>query len=120
MGYSAPMESIFPELFFLSYFAPLVLRVGIALIFLYDAYTMWRSKGIIWPAPTLAILGIVIGVGFVTQLAVIVAAFNVAYLAWTKNQDSLFGNKILTALSITVLLSLLITGAGGLAFDLPY
>ena len=114
------MESFFPELFFLSFFAPLIIRVAVALVFFFDARQLWgvetKSKT---SSISLVILGLLIGVGAFTQLAVIVAAGHVLYLSATSER-SVFKNKLLTFLSLSILWSLLLTGSGGLAFDLPY
>ena len=60
-----------------------------------------------------------IGVGLFTQVAVIVAAVGVSYLAMST-MPSVFKNKWLSFLALAMLLSLLVTGPGGIAFDLPY
>ncbi len=115
------MESLFPELFFLSYFAMVVVRVAIALIMLYDATRLWKSDSKAkWLAPGMLVLGAAIGTGFLTQGAVILAGILVAVLAFKKEPASVFQNRALAFLSIAVLATLLLTGPGGLAIDLPY
>ena len=115
------MESLFPELFFLSYFAMLVPRIALALIMLYDATKLWKTEGKAkWLAPGMLVLGGAIGAGFLTQGAVILASILVAVLAFKKEPASVFQNRALALLSIAVLLTLLLTGPGGLAIDLPY
>ena len=114
------MESVLPQLFFLSFFAPLILRVALGAVLLYDARGLSRSQkenkvfALGW-----LILGLAILAGFLTQAAAIVAILHIGYL-YLKNKESVFKNPIVSVLAIAILLTLLITGPGGLAFDLPY
>jgi hypothetical protein len=114
------MESLFPQLFFLSFVAPIIIRVAIAGVFLYDAIKIWKSEGPKWPAPVWLVMGVLIGVGFLTQLAVIIAAVHIIFLAFSKGSASVFKNNVTAILALAILLMLLVTGAGGIAIDLPY
>lgn len=114
------MESLFPQLFFLSFFAPVIVRLAIAGVFLYDAVHLWKSNGPKWPALVWLIVGIAIGIGFLTQLAAIIAALHIILLAFVKKSDSVFENNVVAFLALAILIFLVITGPGGFAVDLPY
>ena len=114
------MESFFPDLFFLSFFAPIILRLPVALVMLYDARNLWgtdqanRASSV-----SLLVMAVLIGIGLFTQLAVIIASAHIVYLSY-KSEKSTFINKMLLFLTLSILLSIFVTGPGGLAFDLPY
>lgn len=133
------MLSIFPNLLDLSFFAPLLLRVAAGLIFLVGGYVALfvRRKSVIecinvqipgtgkFLAPLEGIVGLVGGallvVGAWTQLA----AIALALLSLSSFIMKLRGAKALTEsvtfyfLMFVISLSLLLTGAGAFAFDLP-
>lgn len=115
------MESLFPYILFLGpYAAPIVIRVAIAAVFLYDGWAMWKSN-VKWPSVVWFIFGILIGVGFLTQLVVILAAAHIILLSFImKGSSSVFKSNITAILALAMLISLFVTGPGGLAFDLPY
>lgn len=115
------MEALFPELFFLSFFAPLILRVGVGLVFLCDAISL--SKGVTRDKMRAAwslLLAILFVVGFITQLAAIAGIIYVLMMFFSKHPTSNFGKRSTVVLAVFILLSLIITGAGALAVDLPY
>lgn len=114
------MESLFPQLFFLSYVAPVIIRLAVAGVFFYDTVKIWRSGEAKWPALVWIVFGVLIAVGFLTQLAVLLAALHIVFLAFRKGGVSVFKNSTTAVLALAILLSLFVTGAGGLAFDLPY
>ena len=114
------MESLLPQLFFLSFLAPIIIRLAIAAVLFYDARDLW-GHGDKYRAQAIGLLisGILIGVGFLTQIVVIIAGIGIIYLA-TSQIPSVFKNRLLALLALSILLSLLVTGPGGIAFDLPY
>lgn len=115
------MESVFPQLFFLSFFAPLILRVSVGLLFLYDAKSFWQSET---KKPLLAATGGIIGVlliaGAWTQVAALAGIAYAIFVWFRKENSSVFSKKSIVLLASAILLSLLTTGAGAFAFDLPY
>ena len=115
------MESLLPELFFLSFFAPLILRVGVGLLFLWEAHSLpkesARNKGLSAWALLIAVL---IGVGFLTQLAAIIGIIYTGIAIFSKNIQSKLFKKETALLVVFMLVSLIITGAGALAIDFPY
>lgn len=115
------MESFFPGLFFLSFAAIIILRLGLAAIFLYDAWSTWKAlPGRRVFSVGMALLGILIGIGLFTQLAVIAAAIHVTIATTRYQKEPVFGNRAVVVLTFAILLYLLVAGPGGIAFDLPY
>ncbi|PIR85056.1 hypothetical protein COU15_02685 [Candidatus Kaiserbacteria bacterium CG10_big_fil_rev_8_21_14_0_10_45_20] len=116
------MESLFPEIFFLSFFVPLILRIAIAIIFFLDAKALWQTGGSRAKMFALkkALFGLLLAVGFLTQLVAILGILVVLgrriWLGKGVAPQSLSTN----ILTVGALLSLLILGAGAFAIDLPY
>lgn len=121
------MEPLFPDLLFLGpFFAPLVIRIGLTLLFIAEAMRLLKATNVrekvrgIWSL----VLVLFLGVGLFTQLAAIagiVYVFVVLFAA--KESGSLLKNKTTAFLTIIMLFSLVITGAGYTPFpfaDLPY
>ena len=109
----------FNEILFLSPAAALLLRLALTAIFAYSAYlriphanTTLRIFGVID-----AILAVMFLVGFSTQLAAVGGLICTA--AWLIKSDWNPYPKSTTALAFVMCLSLLVMGAGPLAFDLP-
>lgn len=120
MVYWWNMESLFPELFFLSYFALVVIRVALAIVMLYDARALWGSSNANKPfAIGLVVLGASIGAGFLTQGMAIIASILILFLS-VRVEQSVFNNRLLALLSLAILITLFLSGPGGLALDLPY
>jgi uncharacterized membrane protein YphA (DoxX/SURF4 family) len=113
------MESVFPGLFFLSYFAPVIVRVALGLVFLYEARELWKQNQKPFAGAAL-ILGVLVGCGLFTQPAAIVGGIYVVGAYMRMKTSSVFGNAVTAFLSMAILLLLLVSGPGGLAFDLPY
>lgn len=113
------MESVFPGLFFLSYFAPVIMRVALGFVFLYEARTMWKLNQKPFAVVAL-LLGVFVGCGLFTQPAAIVGAFYVIGGHVKMKTTSVFGVMTTAFLSLAILLFLFVAGPGGLAFDLPY
>jgi len=115
------MENLFPSLLTFSFFAPTLLRVFVSLLFMSDAKKYWKARDRWWLADGIAlIIGVFIFVGYATQLF---AIFGIGYLAFVylkRDRDSVFLDKNVAFLALAIFLSLLATGAGALAFDLPF
>ena len=129
--------SLFPGLFFLSPLSATILRIGAALVFLYLARYYYEKRvhlsqvhlPIVGRAMWTVVLsmiwctavGVTLFFGWYTQLAAICGAVvAVKYLGWKKFAPEFVP---LTYVSIYLLLvictSLIVTGAGAFAFDLP-
>ncbi|MES2014806.1 MAG: hypothetical protein V4437_03275 [Patescibacteria group bacterium] len=115
------MESLFPSLFTYTFFAPLILRVSIALIFFEAARGTWKEKrkGQIVSFAS-AILGIALLLGALTQLAALFGIVKIIMLMLQKKVPSIFHKKAFALLALAILVSLILTGPGALAIDLPY
>ncbi len=118
------MLSLFPSFLVWQMYAPLILRLVIALVFFHWSYRGLRYR----QSPLKSIIGSLQGVvgflfilGLYTQLAALVACLMLAYELGMKVKRGAFMNDgvnyylILFAIS----LSLLLTGPGQYAFDLP-
>jgi hypothetical protein len=135
------MLNPFPSFLLFSFFAPTLLRLGLACVLGYMALYTWRRAGHLaqvplpligaqsW-APYLAsvaeaALGLMFLVGWYTQIAAILGLLGmlkyVAYrLWWPKVLGEYFPFTGVAALLFAVMcLSLLLSGAGALAYDLP-
>ena len=119
------MEPLFPDLLFLGpYFAPLVIRIGVALVFLWEAKKLWggdvRQKAhSVWAL----LMGLLFAGGILVQLVAPIGIIYIIVTSVLKKTDSLFTQKGLVLLMVFALLALVITGAGYSPFpfsDLPY
>lgn len=113
------MLSLFPELLFLAPFSALFIRVAVAAAFAYTA-----SKRLPEPDMSVRALGVVEGIGAVmfflglyAQAAALVGLAIVGVYAFAP-RFRIFPVSTVWLLFV-LCLSLLITGAGPLAFDLP-
>ena len=130
--------SVFPGLFFLSPFAVALLRIAAAYAFLYIANSMIQDRReiartrfplighppmwMVWVwGGIIAIVGCMLALGVYTQIAAIVGMI----IALEHGVGSRWYPAIMPlsrgtyALLFIICASLLITGAGALAFDLP-
>ncbi len=118
------MLSLFPSLLAFEQIAHLVLRLTLGIIFLFWAYKGYRggktSKHL---ALTIleGIIGILLVAGLYTQLAALIAAIIfISRLAEKIRGESFFTDGVNYYFILLVIsLSLLLTGPGFLAFDLP-
>ena len=119
------MLSLFPDLFTYSFFAPLLLRLVLGLSFIYFGYHLLRQAlGVGYKIIGLMelIAGAMILVGVWTQAAVLVLIILMLLnlFGWLKSllpvTQPALAYQLLT---LAALLSLLLTGAGAFAFDLP-
>jgi len=109
--------SVFPSLLTFQLLAPTVLRVAAALYILFVA----KMKSKHWSAIIFAVLGVLLFIGLYTQVAAL-AAIIVLSIDLNRNKKKYGVNleqKIIFAFVIVILASLLFTGPGFLAFDLP-
>ncbi len=115
------MESLFPSLFTFSFFAPLILRVALAFVFFEAARGTWKGekKGKL-ASFTSGILGIALMLGVFTQLAAILGIAKIIVLTFQKHVPSIFHKRAFALLVVAILISLILTGPGAIAIDLPY
>lgn len=131
------MLNPFPELLFLGFFAPTLLRVAAAVLFFYYAYTHFHNKEalsrtrfpvfgagawIIWFSIVVEVAvaaGLLFGYG--TQLAALLGALiGLKGMVWAGKFPTYFVlSRGASFLLLVICLSLMVTGAGALAMDLP-
>jgi putative oxidoreductase len=133
------MLNTFPELLNFAFFAPLILRFVLGLIFVDLGLLKFRGEKERWIAscealgirpadffvPLYGFLqvagGLMLITGFYTQLAALMFAIftgSELYIEW-KAGEVLKRDMVFYLLLFVISLSLLLTGAGAFAFDLP-
>jgi uncharacterized membrane protein YphA (DoxX/SURF4 family) len=111
--------SIFPQLFTYGLIAPFLLRLAVGGLRLFVGIEKWKKD------KTLSVLNIVSSLcliaGLYTQVAVIVGIIliSIDYFSEKKAGTLTKEKTVISILMKVVLLSLLFTGPGFLAFDLP-
>lgn len=133
------MLSVFPNLFDYSLYAPLILRIVVGVIFLELGFLKLGKEKSTWNlffqtihfkpsylfVAVLATVEIISGAflvaGFLTQLAALVMAIILFAEAYVELRDGeiLKRNIVFYILLLAICVSLLLTGAGERAFDLP-
>jgi hypothetical protein len=131
------MLNTFPHLLVLGFFAPTLLRIAISTVLFYGAYLVYKNRAsaakevlpilgkIVWAGTLTALaygaIGILLLVGAYTQIAAILGAIvSVKGLLFCRRFISLFPYSRSTyTLLFIISLSLIVSGAGALAFDLP-
>jgi uncharacterized membrane protein YphA (DoxX/SURF4 family) len=133
------MLSVFPNLFTYSQIAPFILRVVVGVIFLDLGYLKLSKEKTAWDmffqtihfrpsslfVTLLAVIEIVSGafliVGYLTQVAALVMAIILFAEAFVELRDGTILKRdiVFYTLLLAICVSLLLTGAGAFAFDLP-
>lgn len=131
------MLNPFPELLAYGFFAPTLLRVAAGLVFLYVAsqhYARREAFGEInfplvghktWTVWFAIVVEVVVGAmlvaGYYTQIAALVGVIAAAKYFFFRRYGPSFAplSSIASVLLLVICLSLLLSGAGALAFDLP-
>ena len=114
------MLNIWPNLLSYSFFAPLLLRLAIGfstIYFGYHTHRAWASRGR-WLGIVWILAGILVLIGLGTQVAA-VALIALLLLKFWGFGDAVKWTWSYDLLLFATLLALLLTGAGGFAFDLP-
>lgn len=119
------MLNPFPDLLTYILLSPLLLRVAVGIFLIRTQHNALRfpknpQERVIAVVSTLA--GIMLVVGFYTQIAALVTIFLTAYMFWKKMRTGeLFpaSEKWVSVFVIVIALSLLFSGAGGFAIDIP-
>ena len=112
--------AVFPRLLDFGFIAPLILRLVVAIFILSLARERYKKPNV-WFTILATIFGILLVVGLYTQITAVVAIILIKFDFWNlKKVGGMSRDKIMlyTTMSI-ILLSLLVTGPGFLAFDLP-
>lgn len=118
------MLTLFPQLLDFGFFAPLILRLVVSLFMLYLGYKRY-GKQYKWTSILYLLSGSLVLLGVYTQLAAIIGIAMLKFDMYTnfwKNRNVApvsVEKYFLYGIAIVILLSLLLTGPGALAFDLP-
>lgn len=125
------MLNTFPQLLVYSFYAPALLRVAVAFALFYLAYHQWRRRGEIaqtrskfFPAVSILfniLVGLALFFGYYTQIAAILAIVGFAFGLWMNRRHPhivILPNSTVKILVI-ICVSILLTGAGAYAMDLP-
>jgi len=112
--------TLFPRLLDFVLIAPLLLRVTVGILRLL-AGVMRFHKEYKWTAVLYVISSLMIIVGLYTQIAVLVAIALIFFDEYMERKNKTFSREkgALTVLMTAILISLLFTGPGAFAFDLP-
>ena len=131
------MLSVFPEILFLSPFAPTLLRVAAGIVLLIVAWTHYERRNELgqekfivvgqgmWIPVFAALVEFLTAVGLIlgtyTQAVAIVGALlALKHLLWRGHYPNFFPlSRSASMLLLAICLSLIVTGAGAFAFDLP-
>ena len=132
------MLNPFPELLVLSFFAPLFLRVALGLVLFLTSFhqlidkhealsirfnEIWPKHGtkIVWSVGVIeVVVGLSFVAGFYTQIAAIVGILFSLFVIFSKKYKQVMHRDIsFYILMLAISLSLLVTGAGIFAFDIP-
>lgn len=113
------MLSLFPEILFLSPLAPFLIRVALGILFAFAAWAHLKRPD--FTSRTFSIVEFVIAAaltaGAWTQPASLLGSIVVA--VWFFQPTSRVYTMSTILLALTMALSLIVTGAGAFAFDLP-
>jgi len=131
------MLNPFPQLLDFAFFAPLLLRVAVAVVLFYVAYQQYRNRDKIaklplpivgrnswWCAVSIifhTVVGALLLFGYYTQIAALLAIVGCIKGLWLNHRHPsvvILPNSAVILL-LVICLSLLLTGAGALAIDLP-
>ncbi len=112
--------SVFPEIFFLSAFAALFIRVAVGLVLVYCAWDHFKDSASLPRVIGVVelISGALLIAGAWTQVAAIVGGIVlVLYMTQIVRRPIALGT---TLLALVMCVTLLVTGAGPLAIDFPF
>lgn len=118
-AYYSYMLSVFPDLLFLAPLSATLIRIALALVFAYAGWKHFsRAENFSRVLSVVEFLSaIAIALGTRTQVAALIGAFiTVIWLTRTSSRPVALGT---TLLALVMCLSLLVTGGGAFAFDLP-
>lgn len=133
------MVNPFPELLVFGFFAPTILRLAAAGVFFYVVYQQWERRehlakipfpvigtslgmNIVWVALGIEIaIGGMLLAGYYTQIAALLGMVAAAKFFYFEKWWPTFAplSRGTSALLFIILLSLLVSGAGAMAYDLP-
>jgi uncharacterized membrane protein YphA (DoxX/SURF4 family) len=112
--------TLFPQLLTFQLIAPTLLRLTIGIILIFIGKERF-SKKFKWSSVIYVLSGILLILGLYTQAAAIAGIVMIKFDFWIdkKSRSTSKEHWLLYVLATTVLFSLMFTGPGFLAFDLP-
>ena len=112
------MLSLLPQVLFLTPLAIAVIRITLGVLFLYAAWRQFPEKDVLTRifAALEVVIAIALIVGFWTQAAALAAL--IVLLVWLFSPKRIYPVSTLL-LALVMALSLVVTGPGAFAFDLP-
>jgi uncharacterized membrane protein YphA (DoxX/SURF4 family) len=112
--------SIFPQLFFLGLLSPLLLRLAVGVFIISLGITRYQKMRD-WSTLVYTITGLLLVIGLYTQIAILIAILILIFDFYTDKSPVHISSekKILYVIILVVLISLMFTGPGFFAFDLP-
>ena len=112
--------AVFPQLLTFSLIAPLLLRLAVGIFILYLGLERYK-KPYGWSSIFYVASAILLVLGFYTQVAVIASLLILKFDFYTDKKSNPVSREkyILQVVLNVILISLLFTGPGFLAFDLP-
>ncbi len=114
--------STFPSLLSYGLIGPTLLRWFVALFLIYLGRQRW-FKAYKWTSVIYLVVGVFVGIGFYTQIVALLGCVILVCDVWVDKKSSVgivsLEKKLLYLLCVIVLISLLFTGAGFFALDLP-
>ena len=115
------MLNPFPTLLDYAFFAPTIIRLTLAAVFLYTAYGFTKEAKPNWfHTAGHCIIGLLLLIGLYTQVAAGVGALGaLGALVWWDKLPHRRHSRTEAVLLLVMLVSLTLTGAGALAFDVP-
>ncbi len=114
--------SLFPSLFTFGILAPTILRIVVSIFLIKNGLKKYKQDGEQWLSLIYIIFGSMILVGLYTQIVAILAIVSLKTDWWlNRKTNPMSGDKLMIYIFAgAILLSLLVTGPGILAFDLPF
>lgn len=129
------MFNPFPSLLALGLFGPFMLRIAAGAVILLFAFRVWKSmrrhpkageasRTSVFHWYLLAVeacIGISLIFGFLTQIGAIIGIYLIGHLLYLKRKQNRAASesRLVYGLLLIIMLSLLVSGAGAFAFDLP-
>ncbi|KND46699.1 MAG: hypothetical protein AB201_02555 [Parcubacteria bacterium C7867-006] len=113
--------SLFPSLFTFELLAPTILRLAVALFLINSGWNIYKNSSNKWLGLLYSIFGTMVLVGLFTQAVAVLSIITIKIDWWMKRKVSPVSKEqmIIYVFAGVILLSLLVTGPGIIAFDLP-
>jgi hypothetical protein len=125
------MLNTFPNLLTYGFFAPTILRLLVATVLFYLAYQQWvkrveisKVRSFVFPTLSIifnAIVGVGLFFGYLTQIAALLAIVGFGIGIWLNRRHPhiVIISTATVIILIVICASLLLTGAGAFAMDVP-